>query len=107
VTASVPEGLVSNRETAQVGGCAVTIPEAEAFSRAQASGAFDGMKPPKVEPATELLAALSAAKGYLLNAKIDLETGAPKRTAIATISGGIRMIDAALAKANPHQEPLL
>ena len=29
----------------------MTIPEAEAFARAQASGAFDGMKPPKVETA--------------------------------------------------------
>ena len=46
----------------------------------------------------ELLAALKAAKGYLLNAKIDLETGAPKRTAINTIDGGLKMVDAALAK---------
>lgn len=29
----------------------MTIPEAEAFARAVESGAFDGMKPPKVEPA--------------------------------------------------------
>jgi hypothetical protein len=33
--------------------------------------------------------ALSASVGYLMNAKIDLETGAPKRTAIRTIEGGI------------------
>ena len=33
---------------------------------------------------------LSAATGYMLNAKIDLETGASKRTAIATIEGGLR-----------------
>jgi hypothetical protein len=33
---------------------------------------------------------LSAATGYMLNAKIDLETGAPKRTAITTIEGGLR-----------------
>lgn len=45
------------------------------------------------------LDALPKAKGYLLNAKIDLETGAPKRTAINTITGGIRMVDAAIAKA--------
>jgi hypothetical protein len=39
--------------------------------------------------------ALGAAEGYLLNAKIDLETGATKKTAIATIEGGLRMIRAA------------
>lgn len=40
--------------------------------------------------------ALASAKGYLLNAKIDLQTGAPKRTAIMTIDGGLKMVDAAL-----------
>ena len=40
--------------------------------------------------------ALSATAGYLLNAKIDLETGAPKRTAIMTIDGGLAMVRAAL-----------
>lgn len=44
----------------------------------------------------ELAEALHKAKGYLLNAKIDLETGAPKRTALATINGGLEMIDAVL-----------
>ena len=39
---------------------------------------------------------LSAATGYMLNAKIDLETGASKRTAIATIEGGLRRARAAL-----------
>jgi hypothetical protein len=39
---------------------------------------------------------LSAASGYLMNAKIDLETNATKRTAIRTIEGGIKMIEAAL-----------
>jgi hypothetical protein len=39
---------------------------------------------------------LSAATGYMLNAKIDLETGAPKRTAITTIEGGLRRARAAL-----------
>ena len=43
-----------------------------------------------------LTKALSAASGYLINAKIDLETGAPKRTAITTIEGGLRMVRAAL-----------
>lgn len=40
--------------------------------------------------------ALSSAAGYLLNAKIDLETGAPKRTAINTIEGGLCLVEAAL-----------
>lgn len=40
--------------------------------------------------------ALEAAQGYLRNAKIDLETGAPKRTAIQTLEGGLRLVDAAL-----------
>lgn len=49
---------------------------------------------------TALLAALSAACGFLMNAKIDLETGAPKRTAIRTIDGGLNLVRAAIAKAN-------
>ena len=44
------------------------------------------------------LATLKALKGYLLNAKIDLETGAPKRTAIQTIEGGIRLADEAISR---------
>lgn len=47
----------------------------------------------------DLIAALKAATGYLMNARIDLETGAPKRTAIQTIEGGIKLIREALAKA--------
>lgn len=48
---------------------------------------------------TELLTALRAAQGYLTNAAIDLETGAPKKTALATINGGIEIVRAAIAKA--------
>lgn len=48
-----------------------------------------------------LRAALKAASGYLLNARIDLETGAPKRTAIQTIDGGLTVVRAAL-KENEH-----
>ena len=49
---------------------------------------------------TEHLAkALSAAIGYMRNAKIDLETGAPKATAIRTIEGGIKRAEAALEEA--------
>lgn len=49
--------------------------------------------------APELLASLSACVGYLLNAKIDLETGATKATAIRTIEGGIKQAREAIAKA--------
>jgi hypothetical protein len=47
----------------------------------------------------DLVKALESAMGYLLNAEIDLATGAPKKTAVATIQGGLRMIRAALEKA--------
>jgi hypothetical protein len=52
-----------------------------------------------IAAAPEVLEALRAAAGYLLNAKIDLETGAPKRTAISTIEGGLAVVRAAIAKA--------
>jgi hypothetical protein len=42
--------------------------------------------------------ALDAAAGHLLNAKIDLETGAPKSTAIRTIEGGLKTVRDALAQ---------
>lgn len=45
---------------------------------------------------------LSSAKGYMLNAKIDLETGTKKKTTIDTLTGGLRLIDAALAKGGDH-----
>jgi hypothetical protein len=44
----------------------------------------------------ELTKALSAAGGYLRNASIDLSTGATKATAIRTIEGGLKLIDAVL-----------
>lgn len=43
-----------------------------------------------------LEADLNAALGHMMNAKIDLDTGAPKRTAAATLSSGIRRATAAL-----------
>ena len=46
---------------------------------------------------------LSAATGYMLNAKIDLETGAPKRTAITTIEGGLRRARAAVLPSPPAE----
>jgi hypothetical protein len=44
-----------------------------------------------------LVKALEASCGYLLNAKIDLETGATKATAIRTIEGGLLRAKAVLA----------
>jgi len=49
--------------------------------------------------APDLVAELSAAIGYMRNAKIDLETGATKATAIRTIEGGIKRAEEALGKA--------
>lgn len=46
----------------------------------------------------EMVAELSAAHGYLLNAKIDIETGATKATAIRTLDGGINRVRAAIAR---------
>lgn len=48
--------------------------------------------------APDLVAELGAAIGYMRNAKIDLETGATKATAIRTIEGGIKRAEASLAK---------
>ena len=42
---------------------------------------------------------LRAALGYMMNARIDLETGCAKATAIRTLSGGIARVEAFL-KAN-------
>jgi hypothetical protein len=42
---------------------------------------------------------LSAMLGYMRNARIDLETGAPKATAIRTLSGGIKRGERALDRA--------
>ena len=47
----------------------------------------------------ELLTILEAARGYMTNAAIDLETGAPKRTALDTINGGLAMVRKAIARA--------
>lgn len=52
----------------------------------------------------ELLAELEAMCGYLLNAKIDLETGCPKATAIRTIEGGLKRARAAIDRARAASE---
>ena len=46
-----------------------------------------------------MLAEMKAAAGYLRNAKIDLETGCPKATAIRTIEGGLKRLEAAIGGA--------
>lgn len=52
-----------------------------------------------IASAPDLVTAMQCAKGYMLNAIIDLQTGTKKSTTEATLNGGIRLIDAALAKA--------
>lgn len=56
------------------------------------------------EEILRLLAALKSTVGYMLNAQIDLEAGAPKKTAIATIASGITLARAAIAKAEGVDE---
>lgn len=53
---------------------------------------------------SEMRKALAAAKGYMLNAVIDLETGTKKQTTLETLRGGIALIDAALAE--PEWQPI-
>ncbi len=53
----------------------------------------------------DLLKALKATNGYLLNALIDLESGGTKRTAIATINRGLALVRAAIAAAEPQKDP--
>ena len=49
----------------------------------------------------KLREALEKASGYMTNAAIDLQTGAPKRTALNTIEGGLKMVRDALAQGTP------
>lgn len=53
----------------------------------------------------QLEKALSASLGYMLNAAIDLETGAPKRTALNTINGGIKLVREALGQSGDRTDP--
>jgi hypothetical protein len=57
----------------------------------------------RIADAEAALGALSAAKGYLLNAQIDLETGCAKATAIATIKGGIKRVEQGLSRASQER----
>lgn len=52
----------------------------------------------------EMLAEMKAAAGYLRNARIDLETGATKATAIPTIDGGLRRLEAAFSKVDAARD---
>ena len=76
--------LRTNQEQCDMDGCYVKVSR-QAVEEVLEQ--YDGMRK-----------ALDAACGYLLNAKIDLETGAPKRTAINTIAGGLKVMRDAIAK---------
>lgn len=74
---------------------------AVAVASAEASADYNGAMTDPLRKRIEFLAAeLSAAVGYMRNAKIDLETGATKATAIRTVEGGIRRAEAALKGAS-------
>lgn len=76
---------------------------AAAIASAEASADYNSaMAEPLRNRVEALQRELSAAIGYMRNAKIDLETGATKATAIATISGGIKRAEAALASEQPR-----
>lgn len=49
--------------------------------------------------------ALGTACGYMRNAQIDLDTGAPKKTALATISGGLKLTEDALTAIRAMVKP--
>ncbi len=50
----------------------------------------------------KLVEVLRAAKGYLLNIVIDMDTGTRRSTTAATARGGVNMVDLALA---PYDTP--
>ena len=47
------------------------------------------------------IAALRASFGHLMNAAIDLDKGATKKTALDTINGGVKIVRDALAAIDP------
>ena len=61
---------------------------------------------PFLKQRDRLLAELSATVGYMRNAKIDLETGCPKKTAIQTLDGGIKRAEAAILELQTSQPEL-
>jgi len=87
-----PDGSLTRDERLNWHHC---IPDAEdAIVTLRANGWTE--RPASAVRPTLQESALSAALGYLMNAKIALETGAPKRTAIRTIEGGLDIVRAAL-----------
>ena len=56
-----------------------------------------------ITAAPDTVKALQSTLGHLLNAVIDLQSGCPKKTAIATLNGGIAIARAAIAKALGEQ----
>ncbi|KRB22691.1 hypothetical protein [Mesorhizobium sp. Root172] len=53
----------------------------------------------------DVLAEMKAAAGYLRNAKIDLKTGTTKATAIRTIEGGLKRLEAAISQFEGASSP--
>ena len=53
----------------------------------------------------DLLTALKAAKGYMMNVMIDLETGTPKTTTLSTLKGGIKLVSTAIDKMDNEAVP--
>lgn len=51
----------------------------------------------------KLLEALRAAHGYMLNAQFDLQGNVKRQTALDTLSGGIKLVKAAIAEAEGKQ----
>jgi hypothetical protein len=91
-------GPSSEHTAALLDEAAITIASAEASADYNAA-----MAEPLRSRIEVLQRELSAAVGYMRNAKIDLETGATKATAIRTISGGIARAEAAIANAEPSK----
>lgn len=74
-------------------------PESTIVFLDQAASCFrDAIRSDYAARIERLEGALRASEGYLLNARIDLETGTKKATTIATIGGGLKVVRAALQK---------
>lgn len=54
--------------------------------------------------APKMLATLKAAAGYLMNAKIGLTAGGTKQTAIATIDGGLKLINETISEVERNEK---
>ena len=74
---------------------------AEKNSQIDRAAELEGRLDASLSREAALREALEKACGYLTNAAIDLQTGAPKRTALNTIEGGLKMVRDALAQGTP------